>query len=111
MFTFIELSGFSKHRKDLLSDDDYRELQEALIINPQAGALMSATGGFRKLRWSRPGMGKSGGVRIINYNLVAAKGRIYRALIYPKNEADSLTAEQKTLLKKIAAQLHMSGSL
>jgi len=104
MFTFIELSGFSKRRKVLLADDDYQEMQEALISNPERGALLVGTGGFRKLRWSRPGMGKSGGVRVIYYN-VASSGRLYLALIISKNEDDNITDEQKLVLKKLASQL------
>jgi hypothetical protein len=105
MLTFIELSGFSKRRAELLSDDSFKELQEAIIINPQIGAVISGTGGFRKLRWARPGTGKSGGVRIIYYNRCEESGRIYLALLYSKNEADNLTYEQKTTLKKVAVKL------
>ena len=105
MFTFIELSGFSKHRGRLLMDNEFKDMQEALITNPEAGPIISGTGGFRKLRWSRAGMGKSGGVRVIYYNLSALSGRLYLALIYPKNEADNITKEQKAMLKKVSEQL------
>ncbi|SEQ50275.1 RelE toxin of RelE / RelB toxin-antitoxin system [Amphritea atlantica] len=105
MFTFIELSGFSKHRKDLLSDDEFSELQRALIANPECGSTISGTGGFRKLRWSRPGMGKSGGVRVIYYNLSTQSGRLYLALIYSKNEADNITDAQKSQLMKVSGRL------
>ena len=104
MFTFIELSGFSKHRKELLDDDAFQKMQEALIINPEEGSVIKNTGGFRKLRWSLPGKGKSGGVRVIYYNLTSA-GRLYLALIYPKNEMDNLTDSQKAALKKVSKEL------
>ncbi|WP_432470847.1 type II toxin-antitoxin system RelE/ParE family toxin [Amphritea sp. HPY] len=94
MFTFIELNGFSKRRQGFLQDEEYRLLQEALIVNPELGPVMQGTGGFRKLRWSRPGVGKSGGVRVIYYSLVPSQDRLYLALIYAKNEADNLTAKQ-----------------
>lgn len=101
MFTFIELQGFSKRRQALLPDDEFRAFQEMLIENPEAGDTISATGGFRKLRWNRPGMGKRGGIRVIYYN-VTRKGRIYLALIYPKNEQDDLTEEQKKVLRLLS---------
>ena len=94
MFTFIELQGFSKRRPLLLPDDEFRAFQEALIENPEAGDTIAGTGGFRKIRWSRSGMGKRSGIRVIYYN-VTRKGRIYLALLYPKNEQDDLTEEQK----------------
>ncbi|MBJ3816845.1 type II toxin-antitoxin system RelE/ParE family toxin [Shimwellia pseudoproteus] len=104
MYTFIELQGFSKRRQELLPDDEYRAFQEILIEDPETGETIAATGGFRKIRWSLPGMGKRGGVRVIYYN-VTSKGRIYLALIYPKNEQDNLTEAQKKALKQLSDML------
>lgn len=104
MFTFIELHGFSKRRQILLPDDEFRAFQEMLIEDPETGDTIADTGGFRKIRWSRSGMGKRGGVRIIYYN-VMRNGRIYLALVYPKNEQDDLTAEQKKILKQLSDML------
>ncbi|AWX87388.1 type II toxin-antitoxin system RelE/ParE family toxin [Klebsiella quasipneumoniae] len=105
MLTFIELQGFSKRRQALLPDDEFRAFQEILINDPEAGDTISGTGGFRKIRWSRPGTGKRGGVRVIYYN-VTIKGRIYLALIYPKNEQDELSQEQKKMLRQVAQLLN-----
>ena len=105
MFTFIELQGFSKRRQALLPDDEFRAFQEILINDPEAGDTISGTGGFRKIRWSRPGTGKRGGVRVIYYN-VTIKGRIYLALIYPKSEQDELSQEQKKMLRQVAELLN-----
>ncbi|CNK70044.1 Uncharacterized protein conserved in bacteria [Yersinia enterocolitica] len=104
MFTFIELSGFSKRRQALLTDDEFREFQETIINDPEVGDTIAGTGGFRKVRWNRQGMGKRGGVRIIYYT-VPRKGRIYLALVYPKNEQDNLTEEQKKALKLLSDKL------
>ena len=94
MYTFIELQGFSKRRQTLLPDDEFRAFQEVLIEDPEAGDTIAGTGGFRKIRWSRQGIGKRGGVRIIYYN-VTSKGRIYLALVYPKNEQDNLRKSKR----------------
>ena len=90
MFTFIELQGFSKRRQELLPDDEFSVFQEMLINDPESGNMIAGTGGFRKIRWNHPGMGKRSGIRIIYYH-VTPGGRIYLALIYPKNEQDDLT--------------------
>jgi len=87
-----------------MPDDEFRAFQEVLIENPEAGDTISGTGGFRKIRWSRPGTGKRGGVRVIYYNIMS-KGRIYLALVYPKNEQDDLTEEQKKVLKQLCNML------
>ena len=50
-----------------LNDEEYRELQQHMILNPEAGELVRGSGGVRKLRWSRSGMGKRGGLRVIYY--------------------------------------------
>ncbi|MBQ0781657.1 MAG: type II toxin-antitoxin system RelE/ParE family toxin [Thalassolituus oleivorans] len=105
MFTFIELEGFRKRRADLIEDDDFSAMQEALIVNPELGNVIQGTGGFRKLRWAREDTGKSGGVRIIYYNRSQVTGKLYLALIYAKNEADNITNDQKNQLKQVSEQL------
>ena len=52
---------------DVLSDDEYAKLQDALIKDPEAGDLIFGSGGVRKLRWSVTGRGKRGGIRVIYY--------------------------------------------
>jgi mRNA-degrading endonuclease RelE of RelBE toxin-antitoxin system len=64
---FIETTIFTKQVHALLSDEDYSELQEALILNPLAGSLIRGSGGLRKIRWFVGASGKRGGVRIIYY--------------------------------------------
>jgi hypothetical protein len=70
---FIEAPVFTEVLTDYLSDDEYRELQLFLAVQPEAGEVMPGTGGFRKLRWAdqRRGKGKRGGLRVIYYHLVA----------------------------------------
>lgn len=87
-----------------MPDDEFMMFQELLIDAPETGAIITGTGGFRKIRWSRPGMGKRGGVRVIYYYFTS-RGRIYLALIYPKNEQDELSQEQKRALKKFSNML------
>ena len=62
---FEELSGFTKRVLRLLEDESYATFQFALAANPELGKLIKNSGGLRKVRWSLPGRGKSGGVRVI----------------------------------------------
>lgn len=57
---FVELPPFVRHRSEYLRDDDFRELQLALMADPTAGDVIQGTGGLRKLRWTdkRRGKGK-----------------------------------------------------
>ena len=61
----IETSVFTRLIRELMSDDNYSELQDALIQKPDAGSLIPGSGGLRKVRWKVEGKGKRGGVRII----------------------------------------------
>jgi len=101
----IELPAFTRRVTELLPDDEYSELQSALVKRPGAGALIKGSGGLRKLRWSIPGRGKRGGLRVIYYWAVA-EDQILLLLIYTKNEQDDLSAHQLRLLKQIVQDEH-----
>ena len=94
----IETAVFTRRVLKLMSDEDYRELQQALVADPELGALIRQSGGLRKLRWARAGRGKRGGVRAIYYWAPAQK-ILLMLLIYGKNEQDDLTAKQLHTLK------------
>ncbi len=96
----IETSVFTRRLKILLSDEEYRLLQNEIILNPEKGKIIRSSGGLRKLRWSASGKGKSGGVRIIYY-WVKPKEIILMLLIYSKNERDDLSSEQLKILKSL----------
>lgn len=105
---FLEAPAFSRHVSEYLADDEYRELQYQLARNPELGALMPGTGGFRKLRWKDPrrGKGRRGGLRII-YCFFLADQQIWLMTIYDKAEASDLTAKQRKALKNaLEAELH-----
>jgi len=102
---FVETTVFSKARKELMEDDDeFQEFQKYLLEGHERGDTISQTGGCQKIRWSRPGMGKRGGVRIIYYVRLTS-GRLYLLLIYPKNAKDDLTEKEKATLKAFSQQL------
>ena len=47
---FVELPAFDRHRAGYLDDDAFRDLQDLLMKDPQAGRQIPDTGGLRKLR-------------------------------------------------------------
>lgn len=51
VFTFIESSIFKRMLPVYLDDDEYSELQQYLIQNPEAGEVIPGSGGLRKVRW------------------------------------------------------------
>ena len=97
---FVETRVFTRLLPDLLTDDEYAQFQQFLIVDPRAGDVIEGTGGLRKIRWAAKGKGKRGGVRVIYYVVDEAE-QIRLLLIYRKGIQDDLTKEQKKLLKEI----------
>jgi hypothetical protein len=97
---FVETPLFSQLLADYLDDEEYRALQLYLAGEPEAGSIIPATGGFRKLRWSdrRRGKGKRGGLRVIYYYLVA-DFQIWLFTLFDKDEASDLSPAEKRTLK------------
>ena len=87
---FIETRLFTKLLSDYLSDDEYRGLQAYLIQKPDAGGIVRSSGGVRKVRWSREGGGKSGGVRVIYY-WEKSESEIWMLTIYAKSERATIS--------------------
>ena len=96
----IETSIFTKLITELMSDDEYKDLQDALVVRPDRGALIKHSGGLRKVRWALKGKGKSGGARVIYY-WMNEQDQLYMLLAYPKNVQDNLTDQQLKKLRQI----------
>ena len=91
MFTFIESSAFERVCPVYLDDDEYAELQQFMMQDPEAGQVVSGSGGVRKLRWARPGMGKRGGLRVI-YFVRYAPNEFWMLTLYAKAKRDDVPA-------------------
>lgn len=96
----IETTVFSRLIQALMSDDEYRQLQEALITRPDMGDLIKDSGGLRKVRWKLEGGGKRGGVRVIYYWAISAD-QIRMLYVYKKSCQTDLSPEQIAVLKDI----------
>lgn len=96
----IETSVFSRLIQELMSDEDYRILQEALITRPESGDIIKRSGGLRKIRWKLEGQGKRGGIRVIYY-WVTADDQIRMLYVYRKSKQAVLTPDQLAILKSI----------
>jgi len=104
MITIAETPPYSRKADKLLSSTEKDELISYLSAHPKSGALITGTGGVRKLRWSRDSSGKSGGVRIIYYYHSDAMP-LYLLTLFAKNEKDNISKEEKAILAKLVKQL------
>ena len=96
---FIETPVFTNEIIRLIPDESYRSLQKELLIHPESGDIIKGSGGLRKIRWSRPGMGKRGGIRVIYY--FDKPSVIYMLFPYKKNRQEDLTSQQNKYLATI----------
>jgi len=101
---FIETPIFIKSVSELLPDDDYRKIQLALLLRPEAGKIIPGSGGLRKIRWKIHGSGKRGGLRLI-YFLDVPEDTIYMLLIYKKSKQEDLTPNQLKTLRNLVKEL------
>ncbi|MDQ6926426.1 MAG: type II toxin-antitoxin system RelE/ParE family toxin, partial [Candidatus Eremiobacteraeota bacterium] len=101
---FVHLPSYVRSAKGVIGDDEQRALEQMLVDDPTAGAVVAGTGGVRKIRVALQGRGRRGGARVI-YVYRAAKGRVYLLLAYAKNQQATITAAEKRIMRQLTAQL------
>lgn len=105
--TVAETQIFLRAAQKIWSAEELAELVDFVAHNPEAGDVVSGTGGVRKLRWGKAGTGKRGGARIVYfyYNELCP---LYLLLAYEKGQATDLTAEQKRAVAGFADMIKRS---
>ncbi|RFO97495.1 transcriptional regulator [Rhodoferax lacus] len=97
MHTVSETEIFQRYAAVVWSDAARTEFINWIAANPLAGDVVPGSHGCRKVRWSRGGMGKRGGARVIYFNTV--EGRIWLLIVYAKAKFDNLPVEFLAKLK------------
>jgi mRNA-degrading endonuclease RelE of RelBE toxin-antitoxin system len=90
MRTVVETPTFQRQASKLWSEEERLEFIAWIASNPLAGDVIPGADGARKVRWSRAGSGKSGGVRVIYFNLSDAEVILLIAA-YAKAERSNMT--------------------
>ena len=106
MFSIFETPTFVAEAARIWSDEERLEFFSWIAAEPEAGTVIPGSGGCRKVRWSRPGMGKRGGIRVIYFTRLAAE-ELCMLLVYPKAEKDNIPGH---LLKQIRKELEDDNS-
>ena len=101
MLTIVESPLFSKLWPDYWTEEELHEFCVFMAVRPDAGDLVPGSGGCRKVRWSRAGMGKRGGVRVI-YTARLTRGEIVLLVMYAKSARDDIPAH---VLRQIAEEM------
>lgn len=101
MLTVAETEIFRTDADEIWPTEERVEFCTYIANNPEAGDVIPGSGGCRKIRWTRPGMGKRSGVRVIYYNRLD-DGVIWLLVIYAKAERGNIPAK---ILKQIKETL------
>jgi hypothetical protein len=108
--SFVHLSGFQSDCQRLgLDDDAVSELEWQIMDRPDAGKIISGTGGLRKLRFAprRWRRGKSGAMRVCYAYFIRAD-QVWFVAAYGKNEKENINAADKAAYRKLLAQIEKS---
>lgn len=104
--TVTELTCFSRKIDRLLDDrkvlkEDFENFKKSLAKDPEQGELITGTGGVRKTRLKSATKGKRGGFRICYFD-DPGREELFLMKIYPKNEQEDLSADEKKALKEFS---------
>jgi hypothetical protein len=105
MHTVSQLHSFDRAASAAgMDEEEIDALCSFLGANPMAGDEIKGTGGCRKLRWARPGMGKRGGYRVITfYSGVTVP--VTLITVFGKGERADLDQKERNDLKKLTKVL------
>ena len=101
MQTVVETPTFLRAAADLLTEHEQVRLVATIASNPEAGDVMQGTGGFRKLRFGRAGIGKRGGVRVI-YLYGGTDLPIILLTLYAKSDKGNLSQAERNKMVAMA---------
>jgi hypothetical protein len=89
MLTIYETPTFVAEAAKLWSTEERLEFFSWIANEPEAGTVIPGSGGCRKVRWTRAGMGKQGGTRVIYFARLPAD-ELCMLLVYPKAAKDNI---------------------
>ena len=105
--TVVETPTYLAIANKLFSEEKRADIVALVAGDPECGDLIRGTGGFRKVRVARKGMGKSGGARVV-YIWRNDKFPVFLITVFPKNKKANLTKAERNDLKERADDIFSS---
>ncbi len=93
MITVVETPTFQKQAGKVWSQSERHTFIDWIAQNPTAGDVIPGADGARKVRWSVQGKGKSGGVRVIYFNL-SDDELVLLVAVYAKSDRANMSANE-----------------
>jgi hypothetical protein len=89
VLSIYETPIFIEDSAEIWSTEERLEFFSWIAREPEAGSVIKGSGGCRKVRWARQGMGKQGGARVIYFCRLEA-GELCMLMIYTKAQRDTV---------------------
>jgi len=93
MRTVVEYPTFQKQAARIWTEAEREAFINWIAANPVAGDVVPGAQGLRKVRWTRAGTGKSGGVRVIYFNQTQLQ-QVWLLAVYAKAERGNMNATE-----------------
>lgn len=90
----IEFAGYRRRANELLTAGQRDAVIDLVAYEPTCGDIIPGSGGLRKVRIGRDGIGKRGGTRVVYY-FYNEDFPILLLALYAKNEKSDLTTAEK----------------
>ena len=90
----IEFAGYRRRASELLTAGQRDAVIDLVAYEPTCGDIIPGSGGLRKVRIGRDGIGKRGGTRVVYY-FYNEEFPILLLALYAKNEKSDLTTAEK----------------
>lgn len=90
--------------EDVLTDEEWRAVEQRLMRNPRLGDVIQGGGGLRKMRAALGGRGQRCGARIV-YLFIEPRSQVYFVFAYVKNLQEDLTPEQRAEARELTRYL------
>jgi RelE toxin of RelE / RelB toxin-antitoxin system len=105
MHCVMETEAFARQASIVgLTEDERHEIASLLSEEPMRGELIPGTGGARKFRFAKSGMGKRSGYRIISY-YAADDVPVFLLDVLDKGARLNLSPGEKNQLKKVLGRV------
>ena len=98
MRTVAETETFMRYADEVWTEAEREEFVNWIAANPESGAIITGSGGCRKVRWSTSGQGKRGGARIIYF--LHSDETVWLLIVYKKSKFDNLPTSFVAQLRK-----------
>ena len=98
MRTVAETDIFKRYASEVWTKAEREEFVTWIAANPEAGAIITGSGGCRKVRWTTAGQGKRGGARVIYF--LHTDEVVWLLIVYKKAKFDNLPTSFVAQLRK-----------